>query len=135
MTTRLTVVRPADRVPDAASGAMLREAGVSRRTTGAQHLWVGFVELPAGLVSSVHHHGSSESAIYVISGSARFCAGEGLADVEDASAGDFVFVPPNVVHVEMNLSDDGPVRMVVARSTQDAIVVNVDPPAGWSAPR
>lgn len=128
------MVRAADRVPDKASGAMVRQAAISAGTVGSDKLWVGYVELPPGARSAVHHHGESESAIYVISGEARFCAGDALSDVSDANAGDFIFVPPHVVHVEMNLSSTEPVRMVVSRSTQEAIVVNVDPPAGWSAP-
>ena len=130
----LRVIGPGDRVPDVASGAMVREAAVSRVTDGAEKLWVGYVELPAGAVSAVHHHGEAESVIYVIAGRARFLWGEGLEVAQDAGAGDFVWVPPHVVHVEMNVSADEPVRMVVARSTQDTLVFNVDGPPGWSPP-
>ena len=76
----------------------------------------------------------SETAIYVISGRARFASGDNLGDIQDATAGDFVWVGPHDLHVEINLSDTEPVRMVVARSTQEAIVVNVAPPEGWSPP-
>jgi uncharacterized RmlC-like cupin family protein len=85
-------------------------------------------------VSAVHHHGEAESAIYVISGSARFLCGDALQEDLDAGPGDFVWVPPHVVHVEMNRSAEDPVRMVVARSTQETLVFNVEPPAGWSPP-
>jgi uncharacterized RmlC-like cupin family protein len=122
------VIRPGDRVEDTASGAMLREAAIAGRTTGAQHLWVGYVELPPGMQSAVHHHGDSESAIYVISGQARFLCGDDLSQEEDADPGDFVWVGPNEVHVELNRSGLDPVRMVVARSTQEAIVVNIEAP-------
>jgi len=125
------VVRPADRVPGAASGAMLREAAISHALVGAEALWFGYVELAPGAVSAVHHHGESESAIYVISGRARFWSGPGLEHRHDAEAGDFVWVPPGEVHVEANVGAE-PVRMVVARSTQEAIVVNLPPPEGWS---
>jgi uncharacterized RmlC-like cupin family protein len=70
----------------------------------------------------------------VISGGARFYSGDDLSRVLDADAGDFVWVGPHELHVEMNRSAAEPVRMVVARSTQEAIVINVDPPAGWSPP-
>jgi uncharacterized RmlC-like cupin family protein len=46
--------------------------------------------------------------------------------VREARAGDFVFIPPNIVHWEQNASDTEPVEMIVARSTQEAIVVPVD---------
>ncbi|TMC14916.1 MAG: cupin domain-containing protein [Chloroflexi bacterium] len=120
------VVRPGDRQPDVGSGAMAREAAVSNSVCGAEKIWVGYVELPAGLRSAKHHHGEAESAIYVISGHARFLTGPEGKDVHDAGPGDFVWVPPHEHHVEMNLSESEPVRMVVSRSTQETLVFNVD---------
>ncbi len=128
----IRVIRPADRAGDVASGAMVREAAISRGLVGAERIWVGYVELGPGLISAAHHHGEAESGIYVISGEARFFTGERLEGVRDARAGDFVWVPPHVVHVEMNTSDREPVRMVVARSTQETLVFNVPAPEGWS---
>jgi uncharacterized RmlC-like cupin family protein len=37
-----------------------------------------------------------------------------------------VFIPPHLVHWEQNASDTEPVEMIVARSTQEAIVVNIE---------
>jgi hypothetical protein len=34
----------------------------------------------------------------------------------------------------MNASESEPVRMVVARSTQEALVYNLATPSGWTAP-
>jgi len=120
------VVRPADRVADVGSGAMAREAAISNRVTGAEKIWVGYVELPPGMRSSKHHHGEAESAIYIISGQARFITGPEGADVHDAGPGDFVWVPPHEHHVELNRSESEPVKMVVSRSTQETLVFNVD---------
>jgi uncharacterized RmlC-like cupin family protein len=128
----LRVVRPGDRVPDVASGAMRREAAVSEALVGAHRIWMGYVELPPGAVSGAHHHGECESAIYLISGAATFLTGERLDERHAAGAGDVVWVPPHVVHVEANARDDEPVRMVVARSTQQTLVFAVDPPDGWN---
>jgi uncharacterized RmlC-like cupin family protein len=125
---RLIVIRPADRAPEASSGPMRREAGCSESLTGAHRIWSGFVELGPAALSAAHHHGEAESSIYIISGHARFVTAD---QVHDAEAGDFVFVPPNVVHIEANRSDLDPVRMVVSRSTQDALVTNVETPADW----
>ena len=111
---------------------MMRQAAVSRSTVGAQKIWVGLVELGPGLRSAVHHHGECESVIYVISGSARFYAGERLEVTEEAGAGDIVWVPPHAVHLEMNASRTEPVRMVVARSTQETLVFNLPTPAGFT---
>ena len=132
--TTFRVIGPQDRVTDTSSGAMLREAAISGETVGAGKLWFGYVELAPGSISQLHHHGESESAIYIVDGTARFCVGDDLTDIHDASAGDFVWVPPFMQHIEMNASDSNPVRMVVARSTQQAIVVNLPTPADWSPP-
>ena len=124
------VIKPDDRSPDTASGAMTREAAISASMTGAEGVWVGHVTLPPGLRSAVHHHGESESAIYIISGRAEFRTGADLSEVHEANPGDFVWVPPHEVHVEANRSTTEPVEMVVVRSTQEAIVVNLPDPPG-----
>ena len=108
---------------------MRREAAISRKLVGAERVWVGYVKLDPFDISAAHHHGEAESAIYVISGKARFVV-EGA--VHEAGPGDFVWVPPHVVHVELNTGGE-PVRMVVARSTQETLVFNVEMPAGCAA--
>src|SRR5579864_4623396 len=134
-TASLRVVRSGERCHEAASGPMLREGGIADQTVGAKKIWLGYVELGPGLVSAVHHHGEAESGIYVISGVARFYGGDELRQVWEAGPGDFVWVPPHVVHVEMNVNDDEPVRMVVARSTQETLVFNLPNPPGWQPHR
>src|SRR5437588_3226958 len=109
-TGTLRVIRSAERCPDQASGAMLREAAIAQSTVGAQKIWLGYVELGPGLVSAVHHHGKAESGIYIISGDARFYSGDQLDQAQEAHTGDFVWVPPQLVHVEMNASTAETVR-------------------------
>lgn len=113
---------------------MRRQGAVTTHLVGARRIWVGYVELEPGMLSAVHHHGDAESAIYVISGHARFFTGERLEYVHEARTGDFVWVPPHEVHLEMNASRRTPVRMVVARSTQEALVFNLATPPGWAPP-
>jgi uncharacterized RmlC-like cupin family protein len=127
----LRVIRPNDRVEELASGSMLRQSGIAQTTVGAEKIWLGYVELPPACTSAVHHHGEAESGIYIISGDARFYTGPELDQRHEAHTGDFVWVPPNVVHVEMNASQTEPVRMVVARSTQAALTFNLPTPEGW----
>jgi len=131
----LRVIRPGDRKPDVASGAMVREAAIAQTVVGAQKIWVGYAELPPSMISSVHHHGEAESAIYILSGRARFYSGTQLDTEEEAEAGDFIWVPPQLIHVEMNAREDEAVRMVVARSTQETLVFNLPTPEGWSPRR
>ena len=121
------VVRPHERdVGTAQTPGMQREAGVAASTVGAQKIWVGYVTMASGMKSSAHHHGAVESAIYVISGRARIRFGPRLEQSVDAGPGDFVFVPAETVHQEINLDDAAPVEMIVARGGQENVVVNVD---------
>lgn len=121
------VVKPDQRdAATAQSAGIQRFEAVSARLTSSEQLWMGYAVLPAGGRTAVHHHGRSETAIYVLSGVTRWWVGDRLDEKQEASAGDFVFIPPDVVHWEENASDIEPVEMVVARSTQDAIVVNID---------
>lgn len=105
------------------SGIQRFEA-ISQRTVGSAGLWMGHTIAPAGVRSAPHHHGDSETAIYMLRGTATFFVGEGLRERIDVSAGDFFFIPPNCVHVESNLTDED-AELIVARSTQEPIVVNL----------
>jgi uncharacterized RmlC-like cupin family protein len=123
------VIKPNQRdTSTAQTPGMHRAEGCGAKTVGAEHLWVGHVSVDKGVRSGPHHHGELESVIYVISGHARFRYGENLEHTIEAEPGDFVFVPPYLVHQEINASEDVAVDMVVARSSQENIVVNVDVP-------
>jgi uncharacterized RmlC-like cupin family protein len=108
---------------------MTRSAAISGDLTGAQSLWMGRTELPPGVNSGDHHHGESETGIYVVAGTPVFvwrdpATGE-LTRLE-AQPGDYVWVPPHAPHREENPSPDEQAVVVVARSTQEAIVVSVE---------
>ncbi len=49
--------------------------------------------------------------------------------MDEAGAGDFVYVPPYVPHQELNAKQDEPVEAVIVRSGQEAVVVNLDIPS------
>ena len=126
MTNEVRVVHPHECDSSTAqTPGMFREEGVGAKTAGAERIWLGHVSVEKGVRSGPHHHGELESAIYVISGHARFRYGEKLEHLVEAGPGDFVFVPPFVVHQEINASGDEPVDMIVGRSSQENIVVNV----------
>jgi uncharacterized RmlC-like cupin family protein len=108
---------------------MIRSAAISGPLVGSQSIWMGTTVLPPGTASGDHHHGASETGIYVVSGHPVFVfrdAGGGALTVLEAGPGDFVWVPPHVPHREENPSLDAEAVVVIARSTQEAIVVNVD---------
>ncbi len=126
------IIHPNERDAGTAQTAgMRREAGVSAKTTDSKGLWMGMGINSPGACSDVHHHGESESGIYIVKGRIRFRWGDKLEHSQDAEPGDFVFVPPYEIHSEENLDPDNPAEFLLARNTMDAIVVNVpDPRAG-----
>ena len=104
---------------------MTRREAVSAHTVGAQRLWMGQTHVAAHTASGDHHHGDSETAIHVLSGHPVFVFAEHGEEVRlETAPGDYVFVPPFVPHREENPSDEEAV-VVIARSSQEAIVVNV----------
>jgi uncharacterized RmlC-like cupin family protein len=128
--SEVRIVKPHERdTSTAQTPGMHRAEGCGAKTVGAQSIWVGHVSVDKGVRSGPHHHGELESVIYVISGKARFRFGDKLEQTVEAEAGDFVFVPPYLVHQEINASPDEPVDMVVSRSSQENVVVNVELPA------
>jgi uncharacterized RmlC-like cupin family protein len=125
----IVIVRPSDRDCNTAqTTGMVREAGVSQETTGATTIWSGFVTTPPGISSGVHHHGDCETAIYVVRGRVRFYWGDKLQFQEDVQSGDFLYVPPDEVHLEENLSKTEPVEFIVSRGCSGILVVNVPDP-------
>ena len=121
---------PADSLSSttAQTGGMLRSAAISGDLVGARELWMGRTVVLPGTSSGDHHHGSSETGIYVVSGNPVFVFRDpqsgSLVRLETAP-GDYVWVPPHVPHREENPSPDTEAVVVIARSTQEAIVVNV----------
>jgi len=112
----------------AQTGGMLRSAAISGDQVGASALWMGRTVVLPGTSSGDHHHGSSETGIYVVSGHPVFVFRDpdsGSLVRLEAVPGDYVWVPPHVPHREENPSPDTEAVVVIARSTQEAIVVNV----------
>lgn len=109
---------------------MRRLEAISGKTVGAEKLWMGETHVSPGTNSGDHHHGEAETAIYVVSGHPRFVfLDDGEEVVLETGPGDYVFVPPFTPHREENPSPDEPAIVVIARSTQEGIVVNL--PSLW----
>jgi len=104
---------------------MTRREGVSARTVGAQRVWTGQTHVAPRTSSGDHHHGDSETAIHVLSGNPVFVFARDGEEVRlETAPGDYVFVPPFTPHREENPYDEEAV-VVIARSSQEAIVVNL----------
>src|SRR3954452_23650096 len=104
---------------------MVRRAAISGAGVGAEKVWMGQTSVGPRTASGNHHHGDSETAIYVVSGHPVLVFAEDGEEVRlTPEPGDYVFVPPFTPHREENPEDDEAV-VVLARSSQEAIVVNV----------
>jgi uncharacterized RmlC-like cupin family protein len=119
---RVMLVRPDDRSEGQMTPGVRREQAVS-----TDRSWAGHVSTGAGMVSGWHHHGDYESHIYVVAGALCLESGPGGRDVVDAQAGDFVFVPPHLVHREGNPSS-AEATVIVVRAGVGEAVFNVDGP-------
>ncbi len=93
--------------------------GISGNTVGAEALSMNLVVIPPGASAEPHTHADFESAIYVLEGRVETRYGPGLARSVITEAGDFLFIPPNVPHQPVNLSDTQAARAIVARNDPD----------------
>jgi uncharacterized RmlC-like cupin family protein len=105
---------------------MQRFAAITHHSTGAEKLWMGETCVAPATVSGNHHHGESETAIFVRKGHPEFVFHDGRQEVRvRTNPGDYVFVPPYLPHREANPDPNETAEIVIARSTQEAIVVNI----------
>jgi uncharacterized RmlC-like cupin family protein len=108
------------------SSGMRRREAISGRRVGAQHIWMGQTHVAPAARSADHHHGDSETAIHVVAGHPVFVfVQDGVETRIETAPGDYVWVPPFVAHREENPDPDHEAVVVIARSTQEAIVVNL----------
>ena len=110
------------------TSGMTRVEAISGKTVGSKDLWMGETHVAAATASGNHHHGESETAIYVVRGNPVFVFSSGEDEQEtriETKPGDYVFVPPWVPHREENPDPDNEAVVVIARTTQEAIVVNL----------
>ena len=121
----------------AQSPGMRRFAAISNATVGSERLWMGQTHVQPATRSADHHHGEAETAIYVVRGTPEFVfldqdTGEELR--LRTAPGDYIFVPPFTPHREENNDPDAEAVVVIARSTQEAIVINLASLRGdWTA--
>lgn len=105
---------------------MARFAALSGDSVGSQAIWMGETHVAPGAVSGPHHHGHSETGIYIVSGNPEFIYSEGGREVRlRTKPGDYIYVPPFVHHIESNAHSGEEAIVVIARSTQEAIVENL----------
>lgn len=129
---RIHLVRAAELSADTAqTSGMRREEALSGATVGSERIWTGRTIVSPTTNSGDHHHGESETSIYVVSGHPEFVFLDGTTERRlHTGPGDFVYVPPWVPHREENPDPDEEAVVVISRTTQQAIVVNL--PGLWA---
>jgi uncharacterized RmlC-like cupin family protein len=111
---------------------MTRREAISGVTVGSEKVWMGETHVAPQTASGDHHHGEAETAIYVVAGNPVFVFADGATEVRiETEPGDYVFVPPFTPHREEN-PGSGTAIVVIARSSQEGIVVNL--PSLWTPP-
>ena len=109
----IRLIRKDERSVDDSTPGMLREAAIT--TDG---MWAGLVRTEPGMASGWHHHGEYETAIFVVEGRLRMEFGPGGSEMEEAEAGDFLYVPRGAIHQETNpLDEEG--TLIAARAGPD----------------
>ena len=109
-------------------------AGLSGKNVPARQLSMNVARIPPGGVAYAHVHVDFEVMLYILKGRVRHEYGEGLRQVVENTAGDFIYIEPGVPHEVFNCSDTEEVMAVVARSdaTEWAHIVEYDRETGAS---
>jgi uncharacterized RmlC-like cupin family protein len=90
--------------------------GISEQSAGASGLSMNMIVIPPGGAADAHLHRGYETAIYVLEGRVQTFYGPGLKESTLNQAGDFIFIPADVPHQPVNLSDTEPAKAIVARN-------------------
>jgi uncharacterized RmlC-like cupin family protein len=106
------------------SAGILRLAAINSELSSSSHICGGVMIAQPHTASSVHHHGDQETIIYVLAGSGQVRWGRYGECSETVRPGDFVFIPAQLPHQELNPSAET-VTWVVVRSGPQPLVVNL----------
>jgi uncharacterized RmlC-like cupin family protein len=103
--------------------------GISQLTAGSKGISMNLVTIPPGGAAKPHLHRGYETAIYILAGRVRTRYGPNLTQETINETGDFIFIPADVPHQPINLSDSEPARAIVARNdaNEQESVVLYDP--------
>lgn len=122
---RPVAVSPADRaeIPEQQTSAMRRQQAFA-----ADDRWIGYIHTTPGEWSGWHHHGETDTYLYVLRGQLQFEYGSDGGTLR-FGAGDFVHMPRGLVHRERTLPGAA-AELVLVRIGRGPTVVNVDGPGG-----
>jgi uncharacterized RmlC-like cupin family protein len=105
-----------------------QSAGMQRGQAFAHKgVWAGYSVFPGGSATGWHHHGDYATYAYVTEGRIKLEYGMGGSDVAEASVGDFLFIPPRMIHRE-SVAPEGGAGVVVRTGGRGPTVFNVEGP-------
>ena len=110
----IVTVRPVSQSPT--RQGLGQFVGIAAANSGARGLSMNRVVIPAGGRARAHRHVGSESAIYLLAGTVKTYYGPCLERSVVNHAGDFLFIPPGVPHMPVNLSGSEAAVALVARN-------------------
>ena len=121
---RRPIVRPPSRLDEVPAQ---QTPGIRRRQAfaGADR-WVGYVETQPGEWSGWHHHGETDTYMYVLAGGLEFEFGPEREQLF-VGPGDFALMPAGVIHRERT-TPGAPGEIVLMRLGPGPALVNVDDP-------
>ncbi len=90
--------------------------GLSYDTVGAKNLAMHLIVIPPGASSEAHYHQKYETGIYVLEGRVETKYGEHLEKSVINGPGDFIYIPPNVIHQATNLDQNKSAKAIVVRN-------------------
>ena len=85
---------------------------------------MGVVTVEPATSTGAHHHGDCDSVVCITSGRITIRWGHRLEKRAEAGPGDFIYIPAQLVHQEINENPSVPVASIVVRSG-DNVVENV----------
>jgi uncharacterized RmlC-like cupin family protein len=115
--------------PDTTTGSKQKLSmfiGISGESAGSTRLSMYKVRIPPGGRAEAHSHAGHETAIYLLKGRVETFFGEGLRQSVINEAGDFLFIPPDLPHQPVNLSDTEFAEAIVSRTDpneQESVVL------------
>jgi uncharacterized RmlC-like cupin family protein len=90
--------------------------GISGQNAGSKAISMNKVVIPPGASARAHRHTGYETVIYLLKGRVKTLYGEGLRKSVINEAGDFIYIPADLPHKPINLSDTDTAEAIVART-------------------
>jgi uncharacterized RmlC-like cupin family protein len=112
----ITVIGTSQLMPEYAEG-LSRTIAVSQQTTEQSQIYMCKVVIPPHQAETAipHAHIDTETAIYIESGEVVVFFGDELEKVVVVLAGEYLHIPPGVVHYPVNRRDE-PMTAIVTRT-------------------